>query len=88
MVGITKVKTEVAAVGVINNRMNLRFTIDKNEKMSRTAFLQTRYFGKLCNFIVVGLQIIAIRLGTNTNFSACTACKCGGVIKFSICRTI
>ena len=62
LVGITKVKTEIATVGVINNRVDLCLTIDKNEKLSRTAFLQTRYFGKFCSFIVVGFQIITIRI--------------------------
>lgn len=50
LVGITKVKTEIATVGVINNRVDLCLTIDKNEKLSRTAFLQTRYFGKFLQF--------------------------------------
>lgn len=86
LVGITKVKTEVATVGMINNRVDLCLAIDKNEKMSRTAFLQTRYFGKFCNFIVVGLQIITIRI--IANYFACIVCKCGGGIKFPICRTI
>lgn len=82
LVGITKVKTEVATVGMINNRVDLCLAIDKNEKMSRTAFLQTRYFGKFCNFIVVGLQIITIRI--IANYFACTVCKCGVGIKFPI----
>lgn len=90
LVGITKVKTEVVTVGVINNRVDLCLAIDKNEKMSRTAFLQTRYFRKFCNFIVVGFQIITIRIITRitTNCCTCTVCKCGVGIKFPICRTI